>query len=133
MCLTIVFFTSVREREEQKNIIKRSHMYPFFDRIQKQNVGTLGIHAKHTQNSPHELIGAKLPSCFQSVFSSGGLHICRLSCRAAGLSANRTAPICVIYVSKSLYFNLKKHKRHCPVVSAGVVICLKEREHYCTT
>lgn len=106
---------------------------PIFDRIQKQNVGTLGIHAKHTQNSPHELIGAKLPSCFQSVFSSGGLHICRLSCRAAGLSANRTAPLYAIYVSKSFYFNLTKHKRHCPVVSAGVVICLKEREHYCTT
>lgn len=56
---------------------------PIFDRIQKQNVGTLGIHAKHTQNSPHELIGAKLPSYFQSVQlrRTAHLHIVMQSCR----------------------------------------------------
>lgn len=29
MHLTIVFFFTVRERKEQKNIVKRSHLYPF--------------------------------------------------------------------------------------------------------
>lgn len=53
----------------------------------KQNVGTLGIHAKHSQHGPP---GLTVPPSRVPAFSSGGPLSCRWSCRVAGLVATRT-------------------------------------------
>lgn len=57
--LTIVFFAFVRGKKGAEEHYQKIPYVPIFDRIQMQNVGTLGIHAKHTQQSRPGLIRAR--------------------------------------------------------------------------
>lgn len=61
-CLTIVFFTSIREKKERA-LPRRSRLYPFFCHFNKAKPGymgsMLGIHSTVSRTGRHSLISAK--------------------------------------------------------------------------
>lgn len=88
MLLTIVFFTSVRERKEQRNMIKRSCVCTQFCQNTKRGY-KWGIHATHPQQRPPALMRNTCPLSEQEAhslaFGHAELRDCCHQARSAAL------------------------------------------------
>lgn len=128
LCLTIVFFMFRPRKKGAEEHYEKIPFVPIFDRIQKQNVGTLGIRAKHTYYSPPGLIRAYrwdfgvalnftkvtvrfIWECVQ-LRGTAQLQIDMQSCRTRCQQVS--AGLC------NLGFEISQHIWHCPVVNMSV-------------